>query len=149
MKYRVIDDGQDELTILTEDGGLGSIRMTDEIEEGDGRQSVIEWYDQSFLEILQSQLPQVIACPVEDLPKYLNIQDELVQQVLKQRLTGDPVDSLFCYIYEWMSNNAAEYYEDSIHPYKNPDHIKVLYEELAGNFSTAERDDSLFKEHLN
>jgi len=47
MKYRVIKDG-DEITVITEDGGIACIREVDELDEGDGRQAVTDCYQSRF-----------------------------------------------------------------------------------------------------
>jgi hypothetical protein len=150
MKYRrILDKGDDEIIILTEDGGIATIRETDEIEVGDGRQTTIEWYDQSILEILQSPLPKLLTCQLEDLPKYLNDQGELVQEALKLRLSGEPVDCLFYYIFDWLSNNSHIYYEDSPLKFEDDSHIDICLRELIGDSAADhERDDTLFKEYF-
>ena len=48
MKYRVIKQGDDEITVITEDGGVACIREVDEIEEGDGRVAVTDYYQSRF-----------------------------------------------------------------------------------------------------
>ena len=150
MKYRVIDD-DDELIVLTEDGGIATIRETDEVEVGDGRQTTIEWYTKSIRTILNSPLHQVLTCPIEDLPKYLNEQDETVQKALKLRLAGKPVDCLFYYIFDWLSNNSHIYYEDSPLKFEDDSHIDICLRELRGigdSSAEQERDDTLFKEYF-
>jgi len=47
VKYRVIDNG-DEITVLLEDGGIAEIREVGEMIQGDGRQSVTEYYQSKF-----------------------------------------------------------------------------------------------------
>ena len=43
MKYRIVKRS-DELDVITEDGGVASIRYADEMEENDGRTAVTDYY---------------------------------------------------------------------------------------------------------
>ena len=47
MRYRVIKDS-DEITVILEDGGVACIRYADEMEEGDGRTAVTDYYQSRF-----------------------------------------------------------------------------------------------------
>ena len=150
MKYRrILDKGDDEIIILTEDGGIATIRQTDEIEDGDGRRSTIEWYDTSIQEILASKLPAVLSSPLEDLPKYLNCSGDMVQDILKSRFAGEPQDCLFFWVFDWLSNNSKIYYEDSALKFEDDSLIDICIRELIGDSRAEhERDDSLFKEYF-
>ena len=148
MKYRVIDDDE-ELIVLVEDGGIATVRCTDEVEEGDGRQATVEWYDTSFLDMKPEIMQQVVACSLEDLPKYLNERDELVQEIMKGRLNGEPAEDVTYYIWDWLSNNALIYYDDSKLDFKDARHIDRCLEELIGTHAADnERDDTLFKKYF-
>jgi hypothetical protein len=148
MKYRVIDDDE-ELIVLVEDGSIATVRCADEM-DGDGRRSTVEWYDQSFLDMKPELLQQVTACPIEDLPKYLNIQDELVQEVLKERLnSGEAAEYITYYIWDWLGNNSNIYYHDSKLDFKDASHIDKCLEELIGTpAADNERDDTLFRKYF-
>jgi hypothetical protein len=148
MKYRVIDDDE-ELIVLTEDGSIATIRKTDEVEEGDGRQSTVEWYDVSITDMDPCKLQQVIACKFEDLPKYLNEGDELVQEVLKARLNGDVHEDISYYIWDWLGNNSNIYYHDSKLDFKDASLIDRALDELIGTpAADNERDDTIFKKYF-
>ena len=45
MKYRIEHMG-DELVVIVEDGGIACIRSVDELDEGDGRQTTIDYYQE-------------------------------------------------------------------------------------------------------
>lgn len=47
MKYRLIKDDE-AIVVILGDGGIAEIHEADEIEEGDGRQSVTEYYQSRF-----------------------------------------------------------------------------------------------------
>ena len=47
MKYRVIKDSE-EITVILEDGGIACIREAYELDEGDGRQSTTDYYQNRF-----------------------------------------------------------------------------------------------------
>jgi len=148
MKYRVIES-EDEITVFTEDGYVGEVRWAEPIDADDDRQSTIEWYDQSILNMIKSPLRQVLECTLEDLPKYLNEGDELVQEVLKARFAGEQVEDFLYYVWDWFSNNATQYFEDCNTPFDNPVHLKFILEECVGiSDGCYERDDTLFKKYF-
>jgi hypothetical protein len=49
MKYKTIRK-DDIIIIITEDGGLAEIHYAEELDEGDGRQSTTEYYQNRFTE---------------------------------------------------------------------------------------------------
>ena len=148
MKYRVIED-QDELTILTEDGGLATISDAEECVEGDGRQAVVQWHDMPIRELLESKLPEVLICPFEDLPKYLNEGVEQVQDILKSRLNGEEQYCLFYWVFCWLNGNANTYFDESTLKFDDARNIDICIRELiGGSAADHERDDTLFKEYF-
>tara|TARA_R110000772_G_scaffold5454_4_gene19494 strand:+ start:6226 stop:6543 length:318 start_codon:yes stop_codon:yes gene_type:complete len=56
MTYRVIKEN-DEITIITEDGGVACVRYADELDNGDGRQAVTDYYqDRLTQEMIDSDI---------------------------------------------------------------------------------------------
>ncbi len=47
MKYRTII-GKEDITVITEDGGIANIHYAEELDEGDKRKSVTEYYQARF-----------------------------------------------------------------------------------------------------
>ncbi len=47
MKYRITKNDE-EVTVITEDGSIASIRYADELDEGDNRTAVTDYYQSRF-----------------------------------------------------------------------------------------------------
>ena len=140
MKYRIIEKEWERI-LITSDGDLSEIRSVDEIEKGDGRQTTIEMYNTPFDVDWAANLMDVLSRPLEDLPKYLNHQDDIVQGVVRNRLAGEAVESFEYYLFEWFGENALIYHEDSVKGYLDPAHIQFILDEVAP--AVAERDDTI------
>lgn len=144
MKYRLIDREYERI-IITEHGRVATVRQADEINVGDGRRSAIEWYDEYVSKALLESFHDPLSCSLEDLPKYLNIEGEIPQKIVKQRLDGSlEYNEVVDWMFEWL-NEFEGGYEDSTKEYTDPSLLEAVfkppYEELI-------QDDTLYNEYF-
>lgn len=148
MKYRVIDDIASMRVIILENGKVATISEADEIDVGDGRRSVIEWYQNRVPLALLMELNDVLRCPFEDLPKYINAIGAIPREVVKQRLLGDlDYGNVLDWMFEWL-NEGDMYYEDSTIEYTEEALIEGAMTLMGLSHHGLTRDDSLFSPYL-
>ena len=145
MRYRLIESAC-TLLMINEQGYVGTLESVDGC-------TIIEWYRHSIRPLLDSPLKEVLTCPLEDLPKYLSDPSETIQEVLKQRFSGELVaDDVEYWIFDWLSNNSELYRRENPLPLDSPRHLRDLYKEIDtddGDINYGYRDDSLFKRQFN
>ena len=145
MKYRLIKREYEHI-IISEHGRVATICQADEIDVGDGRRSVIEWYEEYIPLTLLKNINDSLSCSLEDLPKYLNVEGEIPQKIVRQRLKGslenEVLDGMLDMMFEWL-NESKMYYEDSTKEYTDPSLLDVVFKS-----NEMVQDDTLYSEYF-